>query len=442
MVNHKRRMILAVPAALTIGRVIPTIPLAAVFTSRPAQAELITAGLALASVAIGFIQANNQSDDGMSAILSAGLEYQRTAAQQLLSIQDALKAVLVKLNGIGSEVEDVFLKGRLTALTTDLRAAIIRYRDELDGARDYTKGYAAWQSDENVRFRLRDISREVDSAVAKLEAEKWLNASTALLFPSAMNLTFSVRTALGESREQLAGPARRFWNLMELVKDSKQEGSAAKELELLSKKLQDSIVTLKGLGLVIPQDEQVQSSKALLKVVTVEDYTGPIRYMKYVRLRPSRMQIQLGTIDNFLEVPAIEPERIGKKTTFAIRSSVPQKIEKTQNGNLASIGIRQMGIPQPIEAVPYYRHSYMASVQIVDDKIPIVRYTANGETERKAALQPLGIIAEGEKRREDLELAISTYNVIGVRIAMCLAALNTMTQTQNNLTGQFWRGMS
>jgi hypothetical protein len=432
-VRKQRRTLLHLPFAALTKRLMPFSPLAAALHSQPARAEPVTIALAVAGAAVSLIQANNQSDGGLSATLQAGLDYHRLAAQQLLSIQDALKEVLLRLNGLGAEVEHIFLKSRLASLSTDLRGAIIRYRDELEGANDY-RSYQEWQSNEHVRTRLKDISREVDAAVSKLEAENWLNATTAMMFPSAMNLTFAVRTALGENRDQLAGPARKFWNLFDLVRDGKQPGSTAKELELLNQSLQAELHILKSFGMTIPDNESILSREALLMVITVQDYTGPQRHTVFVQQKPTPLQSRMGEAGTIVERARVNPERFGERSTFAITSKVPNIVVEAAPG---STGIRQLGLPAPISVSRYFRHAYMSSVQPSDDQISVSRYEARDEVSRKAALEALGVMAEGEKRREALTLSIAKYNSICSRIALCLAALNLAVQTQSSLARSF-----
>lgn len=248
--------------------------------SAPAIAEPVTICLAIASAVASLIAANNRSDNGIGAVLSASLEYQKTMAGQLFSIQDSMASLLQKVNELPNEMRALFYQERLQRLHADLGVQIIRYTQEASVRAGTFKTYQAWTNDPQTRIVLGSVVDQLDQLAARVIHDRWFDSVSALYVISAVFTSLGARSALGDKQLQLMAEAQRYLDLFQLMSAVDESGSSAASLAVHHANLEQIERELVKQGFVMPVADSTSTQKILLGKLAIQDYTPPILLRK------------------------------------------------------------------------------------------------------------------------------------------------------------------
>jgi hypothetical protein len=414
-----RRQVLCFASAQAVGRtalrLVP--PSLALLTPRQGHAWVQTA-LAVASVVSSMIAANNRSDGGLSAVLSANLTYNRAAFKQLLEINDTLQGLVNDVKNIPDETIKRYRLERLAEVQAQIGAGLQQYLDLLSASKDFGD-YASWARNPNTRHELGAISNAMNSALYTLEVRHQLDSMTALYLPLAAHVELAVRVALGESRGQMTARAARHMRLLMKASSDSEIGSAASQLVELNKGYAKVRADLLALGYEIPGEGREVVSRALLSRPGVQDYTSPpIKYRieHCARVRSDGMSVGC-TYEN-----VYGPERVGATERFSISTEVKQSIVDAPGGK-RGFGVRQYEAAASAAAAAWDETAFAEAVKKSVPEQPVVRQDARTPEARLAFISESGFIAAAQPRLVALQAKVDELNVIVARIALAGSAL-------------------
>lgn len=117
-------------STLTLGSLLQRLsymaPLGGLLAPSPVRGEPITVALALGAAVAGMIAANNRGSI-LADYLTAISKKLDVAIEQLSSLQAAVSAVLDKLAGLNTEIDNLFKQDNLRNLRDTVYATAIRY---------------------------------------------------------------------------------------------------------------------------------------------------------------------------------------------------------------------------------------------------------------------------------------------------------------------------
>jgi hypothetical protein len=417
-------------------------------------AEPVTIALAVASTVAGLIAANNRSDGGMGAILKTTLEYQRVMSQQLLSLQQGMGELLVKVNALPGEIQRQLHQERLNALHAKLGGLVVRYHQEASVRASRFNSYQEWTEDNNTKVVLNDILIQLDQVAGEVVRGRWIDALTALYLPSAVYTSLAVRGALGERPEQLKAEAQRYLDLFQLVESDDEFGSAASDLVIRSSNVEQATKELAAQRLVVPNTDVSSATELRMGRVAVQDYTPRtlISATKFcVPPSPDNNNNSLRCRDT----STYANERIGERETFGFFVKItPFFVQSTAVKGAPSIAIRQLTVDSTLrtdiinfalEPDDLLRVSTMLAklgkVASSTSLIPPTIITSDARTSeaRKAVALRSPEYQKGELARVLLSDTVARFNEETARVALCLGALTAASLTRQGLFKFFGR---
>lgn len=364
--------------------------------------------LAIASAILGLIQANNPSDGGMGALLTATLDYQRIMSKQLNGIQQQLDLLLEEVMKIDEKLRKGFREDRLRALRDSIGEVAITYRDwNAEAVRGYSS-YQELQTSNVMRGGLLGMRKELDSTMAKLEKASWFDSMTVLHIALAANLSLAIRSALGEPIGAVAANAQRFLNFLASAENPNESGSIPSELAQKEK----TFNALRSGDVLKPIFDELPEGG--FKVVVLH---APVRLIEYEPYYP----------------PVTEMTESGRKI---LEDEIPERWGLGNEYGMSVIvrerdvnGVKQYETDDSIrwDRDPISPSDYRAT----DTRVPF-------DWSEGLILAPFEVLAEA--KRKELSLALAQYNAVIVQICVCWAALANAAATRQSLLNSFGGG--
>jgi hypothetical protein len=463
----RRREVLALPLSRVLpsfgtGRLAAVSPIAAglAFTPRSAQAEPVTACLAVASAVAGLIAANNRSDGGMGAMMTATLEYQRVMAGQLASLQEGMAEVLTKLSALPKEFQALLHHDRLTQLHARLGREVLRYQHEATVRAGTFGSYQSWSADQLTRDEMTDVSRLVSDTVTEIKRGRWLDALTALYLPASVFAYLGVRSVLGEALAQQAAQAQRYLDLFDLIEDPAEPGSVAADLVAVAGEIQQRTRELAKMGFKVPGESDIAPQQVQVGRVAVQDYTPRTLVEQRTECRlVNPRNPDFG--ERCRDASTYTPERIGESETFGFFATVTPAFIEAQHGRGEKVALRNYVTttdltlkkvpnlqPEQLPTGPeggveglakFLGDAFLALTRSVTPA-PELRTDARTTEARQAAARTTAQFKDAEAQRDRLNLTVEKLNQLLARSALDAAALAAVSSTRQSLFRYFGKG--
>jgi hypothetical protein len=415
------------------------------------------------------IAAHNRSDGGIGAVMSATLEYQRVIAGQLMSLQEAMAEVLVRISSLSKELQTLIQGERLSDLHALFGRQIIRYNQEATSRAGSFRGdYTAWMEDNQTRRELGDISLKLSEAVSEVLRGRRLDAMTALYLPAAVYASLGVRAALGEDQPQLAVEAQRYVSLFDLIEDPAEPGSVASDLSLIAGEISQRTRELAKMGFIAPVEDAFDAQVVQLGRVAVQDYTpsAVVRYeCEYVPRPGSNRDIP----DRCLRVPVYGPARVGARESFGFFATITPVLVEARHGDAPAISIRQFQVEPKlsIDKVPDLQPPLAASdvspsgaagtaavgktfsevfsaatrkAILVMTLAPTHNAEAPTTKDRQTFAKSTPQYAEAQAAQKRLSETVDNLNLLLARSVLNAAALSAVASTRISLFRYFGKG--
>ena len=210
-----RRAFLATTAGSAFCR---TAPLALAFAPTAARAEVVTIVIAIAAAVAGMIAAHNRGGSPIGDYLNALNAKLNVTIEQLVSLQDAVSSVLVKLAKLTSEIDALLRENEVKNLHDVTYAAVISYT-KLFRVRENYKTDQEFVNAPGVALDVRSALDSLERATALLKQKKAFGPTTAMIIPSAFLLEHSLLLLRGDRPRDIAARLEASLSWLDQVAD-------------------------------------------------------------------------------------------------------------------------------------------------------------------------------------------------------------------------------
>ena len=160
----------------------------------PARAWVMAA-LAVAGIIAGLIAANNRSDGGAMALLTANYELLKVALTKLDQIQSSVTEILAQIQQLPGVIDSMLKQENTRRLQNELNAVVLGYVEKLN-QKDPAQSFLDWRISETTRRDIANLLARLQKSRQELRTEGLTDPATALVLSPLVMVEHSLLNIL------------------------------------------------------------------------------------------------------------------------------------------------------------------------------------------------------------------------------------------------------
>ncbi|MGX1151400.1 hypothetical protein [Bradyrhizobium ottawaense] len=231
----------------------------------------VMAAIAVASVVAGLIAANNRSDGGAMALISASYELLQVALSKLDQIQTQVIEILQKIEQLPDEIDKRLRQQNTRRLQNELNAVVLGYVEKLN-QKDPRQPFPEWRRNENTRRDIAQLLARLQKSRQELRTDGLVDPATTLVVSSLTLVEHSLLNILDYRPAEITATLKQVYlPWFEAILDPHNILSAADYTNSASKRLAD--LAKKASENPIGKQLGLKDGSGLLACVGVNDFT-------------------------------------------------------------------------------------------------------------------------------------------------------------------------